>query len=78
MSDAPRNLVMSGPLFVQRGQFDGCSVDGIKIGGRFVGETKALADLEMRRAGSAAKMRSLFFTGSPYGREILTLAEGAA
>lgn len=51
------------------------SGDYIRVGDTDLGEFADLRDAEYRRAESAFNMRPMWWTGSPYGREILKLAE---
>lgn len=50
------------------------SGDYLRVGGVDLGEFRDLVDAEYKRAGSAFAMRPMFYTGSPYGAEILDLA----
>lgn len=57
--------------------------DFLKVGDTDLGGFRDLVDAEYRRAAKerpdnpAYAMRRMFFTGSPFGRDILALAEGA-
>ncbi len=60
------------------GEF-GPSGDFLRVDGIELGETRASGDLEFQRAkerhpdNPAFHMRPMFYTGSPYGAEILAL-----
>ncbi len=60
------------------GEF-GPSGDFLRVDGTELGETRASADLEFKRAqerhpdNPAFHMRQMFYTGSPYGAAILAL-----
>jgi hypothetical protein len=51
------------------------SGDFMRVGMRDLGEFRDIVDAEYRRAGSAFHMRPMFYTGSPFGAEILGLAD---
>lgn len=51
------------------------SGDYLRVGDRDLGPFRDLVDAEFKRAGSAFHMRPLFYTGSPFGAEILELAD---
>ena len=51
------------------------SGDYLRVGGRDLGETRSIARLEIERAATPRDIRPMFYTGSPYGAEILALVE---
>jgi hypothetical protein len=53
------------------------SGDFLRVGRIDFGEFRDLVDAEFQRAGSAFHMRPMWFTGSPFGAEILALAAQA-
>lgn len=58
--------------------------DYLRVGSRELGSVKSIADLEYLRAekdhpeNPAFHMRRMFYTGSPFGEDILKLIEDAA
>jgi hypothetical protein len=48
--------------------------DYLRVGDVDLGDFRDLVDAEYLRAGSAAHMRPMFYSGSPFGAEILQLA----
>lgn len=51
------------------------SGDYLKVGDVDLGEFRDIVDAEYKRAGGAFAMRQMFYTGSPFGTEILELAQ---
>ncbi len=51
------------------------SGDFLRVGDRDLGPFRDIVDVEYARAGSAYAMRPMFYTGSPFGAEILALAD---
>ena len=46
----------------------------LSVGGVELGEFQDIVQAEYKRAGTAYDMRPMFYTGSPFGAEILELA----
>jgi hypothetical protein len=79
---------MTGLTVSRRGRFNPItnSVDGdfLAVGGVLLGDCRDIASLEYNRAKAAHPenpafyMRPMFYTGSPFGAEILFLVGGGA
>lgn len=49
------------------------SGDMLRVGGVNLGDFRDLVDAEYKRAGCAFNMRPMFYTGSPFGAQIMEL-----